>query len=127
MPFGLIHNQRSMIALDNLVDFIALCLNREKSQSAAEQTYLVADAEAVSTADLIRRVSNAYQVRSRLLPIPTQLLNALLVLLGKKSMAERLMGSLVIKSSKAFDTLGWTPPFTMQSQLAKMALEKRHS
>lgn len=127
LPFGLINNQRSMIALDNLVDFIALCVNREKSQSAAQQTYLVTDAEAVSTAELIRRVSNAYQVRSRLLPIPPQLLKGLLLLLGKKSMAERLMGSLVIKSCKAYDTLGWTPPFTMQSQLAKMLLEKRHS
>jgi hypothetical protein len=34
-----------------------------------------------------------------------------------------LFGSLQVDSSKAFDSLGWTPVITMGEQLAKMAKE----
>lgn len=37
LPFGAIHNQRSLLALDNLVDFIALCANRERSSKAVNE------------------------------------------------------------------------------------------
>ena len=40
LSFGDIHNQRSLVELDNLVDFITLCADREKSPKAANQLFL---------------------------------------------------------------------------------------
>ena len=45
MPLGAVHNQRSLVALDNLVDFIVTCLTHPK---AANQTFLVSDGQDLS-------------------------------------------------------------------------------
>ncbi len=59
LPFGAIQNKRSLVALDNLVDFIALCADREKSPKAANQVFLISDNEDVSTTQLLRKVAKA--------------------------------------------------------------------
>jgi len=56
LPLGSIHNQRSLVALDNLVDFIITCFDHP---AAANQTFLVADGEDLSTTELLRRVGQA--------------------------------------------------------------------
>ena len=38
-PFGAIHNQRSLVALDNLVSFISLSVDREKSSKASSRVF----------------------------------------------------------------------------------------
>ena len=40
LPLGAVHNQRSLVALDNLVDFILICITHPK---AANKTFLVSD------------------------------------------------------------------------------------
>jgi nucleoside-diphosphate-sugar epimerase len=121
LPLGAVHNRRSLVALDNLVDFIALCASPERSPQAANQTFLVSDGDDVSTTELLRRVAHAYGVAARLLPVPVGLMRGAARLLGKTAVADRLLGSLQVDASKARDLLGWVPPVTMQSQLRKMA------
>lgn len=126
LPFGAIFNQRSLIALDNLVDFIALCADRRRSPKAANHVFLVSDGEDVSTSQLLRRVGSAYGVKSRLLPIPVGLMKLLFRLLGKGAVSDRLFGSLQVDITKTTDLLGWKPVVTMNQQLAKMAeIDKR--
>lgn len=126
LPFGAIFNQRSLIALDNLVDFIALCADRRRSPKAANHVFLVSDGEDVSTSQLLRRVGSAYGVKSRLLPIPVGLMELLSRLLGKGAVSDRLFGSLQVDITKTTDLLGWKPVVTMNQQLAKMAeIDKR--
>jgi len=122
LPLGAVHNRRSLLALDNLVDFIALCANPERSPQAANQTFLVSDGDDVSTTELLRRVAHAYGVPARLLPVPLGLMHAAARLLGKAAEADRLLGSLQVDASKARNLLGWVPPVTMQAQLRQMAL-----
>jgi nucleoside-diphosphate-sugar epimerase len=112
-----VHNRRSLVALDNLVDFIALCASPERSPQAANQTFLVSDGDDVSTTELLRRVARAYDVPARLLPVPTSWLSAAARLAGKGAVAERLLGSLQVDASKARDLLDWTPPVSMHEQL----------
>ena len=50
LPFGAVHNKRSLIALDNLVSFIIHCIEHPK---AATEIFLVSDDDAVSTTDLL--------------------------------------------------------------------------
>lgn len=122
LPLGAVHNRRSLVALDNLVDFITLCASPERSPQAANQTFLVSDGDDVSTTELLRRVAHAYGVPVRLLPVPVGLMRGAARLLGKTAVADRLLGSLQVDASKARDLLGWTPPVTMHEQLRKMAL-----
>ena len=120
LPFGAIHNKRSLVALDNLVDFIALCADRKQSPKAANEVFLISDGEDVSTTQLLRKVAKAQNNKAWLIPIPTGLMTFAAKLIGKGDVANRLFGSLQVDSSKAHDLLGWKPITTMDEQLQKM-------
>ena len=129
LPFGAIHNQRSLVALDNLVSFISLCADREKSPQAANQVFLISDGQDVSTTQLLRKVGQVLNLQSPsgikawLVPVPVSIMTFFAKLLGKGDVANRLFGSLQVDSSKARDLLGWEPVITMDEQLAKMVKE----
>ena len=108
------HNQRSLIALDNLVDFIVTCIEHPK---AGNETFLISDGQDLSTAELIRGLASAYGVQDRLLPVPVWFLQLASQLLGKGDAVQRLCGNLQIDSSKARTLLGWCPPITVQEGL----------
>lgn len=121
LPLGAVCNRRSLLALDNLVDFIALCADRDRSPQAAGQVFLIADGMALSTPELFRKVACAYGVRARLIPVPERWLRMAGKLLGKSAEADRILGSLVVDISKARDLLGWRPVVTADQQLQQMA------
>lgn len=118
LPLGSVHNQRSLVALDNLVDLIITCIEHT---AAANQTFLVADGEDLSTEELIQRMGKAFGKKPRLLPCPVSLLNAAASLVGKKKVAQRLLGSLQVDVSKTRNQLGWTQPITVDEGLKRVA------
>lgn len=126
LPLGAVHNRRSLVALENLVDFIAVCADSGRSPLAANEVFLISDGEDVSTNGLLRKVANAYNVAPRLMPIPALWIRTVARLLGKRAVADRLLGSLVVDSSKAWDLLGWKPVVSMDEQLKMMALHDTH-
>ena len=122
LPLGAVHNKRSLVALENLVDFITLCADPERSPCAVNEVFLISDGEDISTTELLCKAANTYNVVPRLLPIPVIWIQTVARLLGKRAVADRLLGSLVVDSSKARDLLGWKPVVSMDEQLKKMAL-----
>jgi nucleoside-diphosphate-sugar epimerase len=120
LPLKSVRNQRSLLALDNLASFIGLCVDRQRSAQAAGQVFLLSDGEDVSTGELLRRVAAALVIRARLWPFPVALLRLAAAVTGMRSVADRLLGSLVVDSSKARRLLGWQPVVTMDQQLRKM-------
>lgn len=116
LPFALIHNKRSLVALDNLVDLILTCVEHP---AAANETFLVSDDEDLSTTELLNRVSRALGVKPHLLPINQRILEFSLKLAGKKDLAQRLCGSLQVDISKAKELLNWTPPISVDEGLCK--------
>ena len=121
LPFGAVHNQRSLVALDNLVNFIVLCADREKSPKAANEMFLIADGEDVSTTEILQKVAKAFGKRAFLFPIPVSWMVCAAKLIGKGDVANRLFGSLQVDSSKARELLNWKPVITMNEQLKKTA------
>jgi nucleoside-diphosphate-sugar epimerase len=117
LPLGAVHNQRSLVALDNLVDFIVLCTHHPK---AANEVFLISDGEDVSTTELLQKVAKAMGKKAWLIPVPVGLMRFVAKLLGKEDVANRLFGSLQVDSSKARDLLGWKPVVTMDEQLKKI-------
>ena len=124
LPFGSINNKRSMVAVENLVDFIMLCADRTKSPKAANQTFLISDGADVSITELLNNVRAAYGTVMPLIPIPGSWLKFTLNLIGKSELSSRLLGSLTVDISKARNLLGWEPKIDMLTQLRKMAANK---
>lgn len=118
LPLGAIHNQRSLVALDNLVDLIVTCLAHP---AAANQTFLVSDGEDVSTTELLRRMGQAMGRPARLIPVPVSWLKLVAALVGKRDVAQRLCGSLQVDIEKTRRLLDWTPPLSLDEGLRKAA------
>lgn len=120
LPFGAIHNQRSMLGLDNLINFIDLCIIHPQ---APGQIFLVSDDHDVSTTALLKEIAAAMHRPSRLLPIPQSFIEKLLSLLGQRHISERLCGSLQLDISLAKKLLSWNPPYTFENQLNKTVVD----
>lgn len=118
LPLGAIHNQRSLVALDNLVDLIVTCIHHP---AAANQIFLAGDGEDLSTPELLKRMAAALGKKARLMPVPALLLEWGARLFGKQAMARRLCGSLQVDISKARDRLDWMPPVSIDEELRKTA------
>lgn len=117
LPLGAVQNQRSLLALDNLVDFIVLCISHPL---AANQTFLVSDGKDMSTSDLVRGMAHAAGIPARLLPVPVSVLQAGAKLLGKRDLVQRLCGNLQVDISKARTLLGWAPPVDVKEGLRRL-------
>lgn len=116
LPFGAIRNARSMVALDNLVDFLITCLAHP---AAAGQTFLVSDDEDVSTTELLRKTAQVMGRRALLLPVPSLALEIGAALLGRQAEAHRLLDSLQVDIEKSRRLLGWSPPLTLDQGLTR--------
>jgi nucleoside-diphosphate-sugar epimerase len=116
LPLGAVHNQRSLVALDNLVDFIVTCITHPQ---AANQTFLISDGQDLSTTELVRGMAQAAGVPARLLPVPVWALQAGASLLGKGDAVQRLCGNLQVDISKARSLLGWVPPVSVEEGLRR--------
>jgi nucleoside-diphosphate-sugar epimerase len=120
LPLGAIHNKRSFIALDNLIDLIITCIAHP---AAANQTFLAGDGEDLSTTELLQRLGDALGKPARLIPIPVWLLNTVAMLLGKHDVAQRLCNSLQVDISKTCELLDWQPPVSVDDALKKTAVD----
>ena len=118
LPLGAIHNKRSLVGLDNLVDFILTCLDHP---AAVNQTFLVADGEDISTTELLKQMAIALGRPGLLLPVQQNILKAFLKIIGKEAMANRLCNSLQVDISKARAVLGWRPPISVNEGLRRTA------
>ncbi|MBH3339234.1 NAD-dependent epimerase/dehydratase family protein [Pseudomonas mendocina] len=115
LPLGSLHNQRSLVALENLVDFLACCASHP---AAANQRFLLSDGRDLSVTELSRALAAALGSRSWLVPLPGAWLQAGLRLLGRAAAAQRLCGELRVDSGKARSLLQWQAPQGIDEALA---------
>ncbi len=117
LPLGAIHNQRSLVYVGNLVDFLIVCAQPTVSPQAAGETFLISDGQDVSTTYLLNTLAKAQGKSAYLIPIPMSWLQVILKLMGKHGIAQRLLGNLQIDSTKAKRLLNWQPPYTVEQGL----------
>lgn len=118
LPFGKTANRRSLVALDNLADLVCTCLEHP---AAANQTFLVSDGEAVSTAGLVRAMATALGKKPRLLDVPLPWMSRVAQALGQGAVTQRLFDSLEVDIDKNRQLLGWQPTTRMADALAATA------
>ena len=118
LPLGAIQNRRSLVGIDNLVDLLITCIDHP---AAANQTFLVSDDKDLSTTELLRHMGQALGMPAKLLPVPSSLLQFGANLLGKKDVAQRLLGNLQVDISKTKEILNWKPPVGVDEGLRNTA------
>ncbi len=121
LPLGAIHNKRSLVAVENLVDLVLTCIDHP---AAVNQTFLVSDDCDVSTTELLRLMTRASGKKTILLPIPVSWLKAVASLAGKQSVIDRLCGNLQVDISHTKQTLGWKPPITLEEGITHCVADK---
>lgn len=116
LPFALVNNARSMIALENLVDFIICCIDHPQ---AANETFLISDGIELSTAKIVKYLAKGLNRKPKLLPVPLFLIKFSTILLGIKGIYEQIFCSLTIDSSKARNKLQWQPLISPDEAIRK--------
>jgi len=118
LPLAGARNARSLVYVGNLVDALIACAEQP---AAAGQTYLVSDGETVSTAVLIAKIAQSLERSNHLFYLPSGILRAVAVLLGRAEQVDRLFGSLRVNDTKIRAELGWSPPYTLEQGLRETA------
>jgi nucleoside-diphosphate-sugar epimerase len=116
LPFKGVKNLRSLVALDNLVDFIFTCAHHP---AAANQTFIVSDGQDVSTPELIRKIAQSFNKKPRLLWLPIPIMMGLAAVLGKSAALKRICGSLRVDIAKNYQLLGWRPVVSLDDALSE--------
>ena len=125
LPLGALHNRRSMVAVDNLVDLLILCAWHP---AAVGQVFMVSDDRDVGISELLRMLAAAMGKRCLLLPLPAGMIASAATVFGKSAVTSRLLGSLQVDISHTKSTLQWQPPVSMEFALMKtVAYYQAHS
>ena len=124
LPFGMVtNNRRSLVSLDNLIDFIEVCLEHT---AAGNETFMISDGQDISTADLVKQIGNALCKKIILIPVPVFLLNKVALIFGKQELMERLTGNLQVDINKNFLLLDWRPKLSLDEGLLKTLDDTNH-
>jgi UDP-glucose 4-epimerase len=117
LPFGAVSEQRSLVAIDNLIGAIAFAIAEPRT---AGEIYIVADADVLTLPEIITVLRAAIGRPPGLVAVPPAVLAAALRLVGAAEMWERLGGSLVASPQKLI-AAGWRPVLGTRAGLAAMA------
>lgn len=116
LPFASVNNKRSLVALDNLVDLISVCL---ESKEAKDRTFLVSDGLDLSTPRLLRLVACSGGFKSQVFKCPQFFLKNLFWCAGKYATYEKLCDSMQLDISYTKQILNWSPPYSVEACLKK--------
>ncbi len=121
LPFGALKARRSLVSIGNLVSAIQYIL---QTQTAENATFIVADRDALTMADIIRSLRRGLGRREPLISLPEASVARLLRLIGKADFADRLIGDLVVDAGR-LRRIGWSPPETVAEALAATGQARR--
>jgi nucleoside-diphosphate-sugar epimerase len=96
-PFGALRNRRSLLAVENMCQAVRFAL---ETKAAVGQTFLLADPEPISVAEMVRLLREGAGMAGGGLRVPPTVLSALLRLLGRGDLWEKIAGELVVSVEK---------------------------
>jgi nucleoside-diphosphate-sugar epimerase len=116
LPFAGLDNRRSLLALDNLIAAVSLALS---SEQAVNGTFLVADPEPISVADLVAAMREGLGRSPHLVKVPLGGVKRLMKSFGKEAEWERISGNFVVDASK-LTGIGWRPAISTHDGIVRM-------
>jgi len=119
LPLASVANRRSVLGAGNFAAaVVALLASAERLGAARVDTYFVADAQSVSSADLVRGIARAMRVTPRLWPLAPGALRFAAATLGRSEMIERLLDTLEVDTTAFRSAFDWSPPYSLDQGLA---------
>lgn len=115
-PFGGFTNRRSVVGVHNLASAVAHVIRHE---AAGGETYLVADPQPLSLADIVAALRRGAGRSSGLITVPPALMRFALTALGRGPDWHQLSGALVVDPAKLIAT-GWCPQPDTRKALAEL-------
>ena len=106
LPLGRIRNLRSLVSLENMVEFIRLCLGHP---GAVGRVFLISDGVDVSTSEIVSALSEGMARKKFLFHVPNFIFKAVAKLVDRENLYTQLFCSLQVDTSLARRLLGWTP------------------
>ncbi len=116
LPFGGLDNKRSLLAIENLASAVDLALT---SQRAEGETFLVADPEPITIAEMVTAMREGLGRSPHLVRVPARGVKRLMATFGKEADWERISGNFVIDATK-LRRIGWTPRLRTRDGIAAM-------
>ncbi len=117
-------NRRSLLYVGNAVTAIEAALRAPAPRGDALP---IADAETISTPELVVKLARALSVEPRLFALPPSFLRGAATIIGRRGDAARLLDSLEVDALRFRGLTGWAPPFTLdQGLLATAAWWHKH-
>ncbi|MEN5083898.1 NAD-dependent epimerase/dehydratase family protein [Bosea sp. TWI1241] len=117
LPLGGLAAPRSLLAVENLCEAVAFALT---PLCPARRSYIVADPEPLSVADMLAAMRAGLGRRPGLVALPPGLLKLAARLAGRPAAYERLAGGLVALPEDLLNA-GWRPPLATRAALARLA------
>ena len=114
LPLARIRNRRSLLYVGNLVEAIDAALDVRPPPAGV---HFVTDAESVSVPALVTAVGKALNIPVRLQPIPVRLLVFAGQVSGRRTLVERLVGTLEADPASFVDATGWQPRHSLAEGL----------
>lgn len=117
LPLRAVPNARSFVALENLLDLLELCLLHP---AAANELFLAADAETVTTTQLVECIARGVGRPARLWRPPGPMIRTAAAL-GASRLVDSLYGDLRVDIGKARRLLGWVPRLAAEDAIEQAA------
>jgi nucleoside-diphosphate-sugar epimerase len=121
LPFGAFRNRRSLVAIENLVQAIGLCL---ASPQTLNQTFIVSDPEPITLADMFTALREGAGRSPLLIPVPPAAVRTLLGAAGRSELWDRIGRDLIASSAK-LQNAGWSPQIETRAGLRAMVKNER--
>ena len=109
LPVGLINNKRSLVAIENIVSFIAVCIEHNK---AVNKLFFVSDNEDLSTREVVQLMGKIVGKKPQIVKLPLKFLWFMFKRLDRQKSGESLMLDLQLDIDYSLELLGWSPPFS---------------
>ena len=104
VPLATTENRRNFLHVQSLCNLIEIALTHP---GAVGRTFLAADQQSISTAQLIELMACSMHRNARILRVPRVVLLTLGSMIGQRPEVERLLGSLEVDSTSARTSLDW--------------------
>jgi nucleoside-diphosphate-sugar epimerase len=117
LPFAAFTSRRSVLGVHNLVAAIAHVL---RHPPCGGETYVVADLQPVSLADMVKALRAGLGRAPKLIKAPPALVRVSLAMLGRSRSWDQLDGQLIVDPSKLINA-GWRPDLDTAAGLAAIA------
>ena len=114
LPFGHVRNARSIVYIDNLTDALAHVATK---QTPSQRILHIADAQSVSTKDMMLHMAQAIDKKPRIFGFPISLIYGFATITNNTILYAKLFKNLEMETSRTNAMIMWQPPYNSQEGL----------